>query len=86
MTHKGTSVTERRIQIYLPEEQYRGVNHLADEKQTSFAQVVREAIGEYLRSSHTKWDRDPITRHIGLFASRDKDLSTHHDRYIYDGS
>ncbi len=77
------SVTDRRVQLYLPEEQYRGVMRLADERRTSFAQVVREAIEEFFRKNHARWGNDPITKHIGLFKTKDRDLSIRHDEYLY---
>lgn len=78
------SVTARRVQLYLPEEQYKGLMHLAKEKRSSFAQVVREAIEGLLRNSRTRWDDDPITSHVGLFEGKDNDLAVHHDRYLYE--
>lgn len=79
------SVTARRVQLYLPEAQYKGVRHLAQEKHTSFAHIVREALDGFLRKSRARWEEDPITSHIGLFEGKDDDLSIHHDRYLYDG-
>ncbi len=79
------SVTARRVQLYLPEAQYKGVRHLAQEKRTSFAHIVREALDGFLRKSRARWEEDPITSHIGLFKGKDDDLSIHHDRYLYDG-
>ena len=78
------SVTERRVQLYLPEVQYRSVMGLAKEKHTSFAQVVREALEEFLRRNDRRWEEDPITDHVGAFDSKDKDLSIDHDHFIYD--
>ena len=79
------SVTARRVQLYLPEVQYESVRHLAREKHTSFAQIVREALDSLLRQRKTRWEEDPITQHIGLFEGKDDELSIHHDRYLYGG-
>jgi hypothetical protein len=78
------SVTERRVQLYLPEAQYKGVRHLAQEKHTSFAQIVREAIEGLLRKNRARWDEDQITKHIGLFEAKGDDLSVKHDDYLYE--
>ena len=78
------SLTERRVQLYLPETQYQSVRYLAREKHASFAQVVREAIEGLLRNNRARWQDDPISHHIGLFKGKDKDLSSHHDRYVYE--
>ena len=74
---------EKRAQLYLPKDQFQKVAKLAREKHTTFAQLIREAIGEFLSKNRQRWEKDPITRHIGQFKSHDKDLSVHHDRYIY---
>ena len=76
------ALSEVRTQLYLPREQYRKVKQMAQKRHASFAQLVREAIEQLLRKEETRWDEDPISRHIGMF-SGDKDLSRHHDRYIY---
>jgi hypothetical protein len=84
MIHKYTLVSEKRVQLYLPKEQYRGVLLLAHQKHSSFAQIVREAIAGFLQTNRDRWDHDPITDHIGMFEGKDTDLSVHHDRYIYE--
>jgi hypothetical protein len=78
------AITDRKVQIYLPEEQYRGVRLLAQGRRITFAHVVREALGEYLRQNRERWENDPISGHIGFFEGKDGDLSTRHDHYIYD--
>ncbi|MBI2093332.1 MAG: ribbon-helix-helix protein, CopG family [Candidatus Omnitrophica bacterium] len=78
------SVTERRVQLYLPEAQYKSLRHLAREKHTSFAQIVREAIEGLLQKNRLRWDQDPITRHLGLFEAKESDLSVNHDDYLYE--
>jgi len=71
-----------RTQIYLTEEQRRQVQLLADRQRKSMAEVIREAIQEYLiRQMSTE---DPLRDIIGLGASGIADGSVHHDRDIYD--
>lgn len=41
-------VTEVRTQIYLPREQHRELRRVAEERDSSMAQVVREAVDSYL--------------------------------------
>ena len=79
------SVTARRVQLYLPEAQYQSAKQLAQQKHASFAQIVREALEAFLQQRKARWDDDPITQHVGHFKSKDRDLSTHHDRYLYGG-
>ena len=78
------SIMDKRVQIYLPTDQYKGILRLAKEKHASFAQVVREAVGGLLRENRNRWEHDRIGRHVGVFESKDKDLSSNHDRYLYD--
>lgn len=78
------SISEKRVQVYLPEEQYKSILQLAKEKHASFAQVVREALDGLLRKNQSRWDKDPISRHMGAFESKHKDLSSRHDHYLYD--
>lgn len=74
----------RRTQLYLPKDQFKKVMKLAKEKHISFAYLVREAVAEFLKKDQKRWEQDSITKHIGLFESKDTDLSINHDRYIYD--
>jgi hypothetical protein len=78
------AITDRKAQIYLPEEQYRGVKAAAKNKRSSFSQVVREAVAVYLAKDASRWANDPISKHIGMFRSKEGDLAENHDRYIYD--
>jgi len=41
-------LSEARTQIYLPREQHRALQRVARERDTSMAQVVREAVDAYL--------------------------------------
>ncbi len=43
-----SKVTEVRTQIYLPRGQHRELQRVAQERETSMAQVVREAVDSYL--------------------------------------
>jgi hypothetical protein len=77
------AIAEKKIQIYLPKNQYKTVRQLAHQKHTSFAQIVREALNSLVRRDQNRWDHDPISPYIG-FIDGPKDLSTNHDHYIYD--
>jgi len=41
-------VTEVRTQIYLPREQHRELRRVAERRESSMAQIVREAVESYL--------------------------------------
>jgi 16S rRNA U516 pseudouridylate synthase RsuA-like enzyme len=81
-----------RTQIYLTEEQRRQIHRLAEAQHKTMAQVIREAVEEYviqrmdtesLRKASVN-PTDPLWDIIGLEASGITDGSIHHDRYIYD--
>ena len=81
-----------RTQIYLTEEQRRQIQRLAELEHKSMAQVIREAVEEYVIKQMDTEDfgessvnsADPLRDIIGLGASGITDGSIHHDRYIYD--
>lgn len=71
-----------RTQVYLTEEQRRRIQRLADAQRKTMAQIIREAVEEYvIRQADSA---DPLQDIIGLGASGITDGSIHHDRDIYD--
>ena len=81
-----------RTQIYLTEEQRGKIQRLAELEHKTMAQVIREAVEEYviqrmdiesLRQASAN-PNDPLWDIIGLGDSGITDGSIHHDRYIYD--
>lgn len=82
----------KRTQVYLTEEQHRRIRRLAEAQYKSMAQVIREAVEEYVsQQMGTKGfletsmsSADPLRDIIGLGASGISDGSIHHDRDIYD--
>jgi hypothetical protein len=81
-----------RTQIYLTEEQRGKIQRLAEAQHKTMAQVIREAVEEYviqrmdtenLRKASAN-PTDPLWDIIGLGASGITDGSIHHDRYVYD--
>ena len=81
-----------RTQIDLTEEQRRQIQRLAELEHKTMAQVIREAVEEYviqrmdiesLRKASAN-PNDPLWDIIGLGDSGITDGSIHHDRDIYD--
>ena len=81
-----------RTQIDLTEEQRRQIQRLAELEHRTMAQVIREAVEEYviqrmdiesLRKASVN-PNDPLWDIVGLGDSGITDGSIHHDRYIYD--
>jgi len=81
-----------RTQIYLTEEQRRQIQRLAELEHKSMAQVIREAVEEYVIKQLDTEDfgessvnsADPLRDIVGLGSSGITAGSIHHDRDIYD--
>lgn len=80
-------VSEKRTQVYFPESLYRQIAKRARTESKSSAQIIREAVTEYLVEKKGKqgidWDNDPLFKAVGIMKSGIKDLSTNHDHYLY---
>lgn len=79
-------VSEKRTQIYFPEDLYRKISKRARQESKSSAQVIREAVVEYLSKKEAQeidWEGDPIFKLVGIFKSDVTDLSVNHDYYLY---
>lgn len=77
-------LTDKRMQLYLTQEDYNHLRDMANERGLSLAAVIREAIHEYLQKAEqrTGWEADPLSKMVGFFAG-EKDLSERHDEYLY---
>lgn len=74
-----------RTQIQLSEEQARALKDMAAKYDVSMAELIRQAVDDWLRSTETI-DRDERKRRAiaaaGRFRSDVSDLSMAHDRYL----
>ncbi len=79
------ALTEKRTQVYFPEELYNKVERKAKKNSKSAAAIIREAVEEYLEKKEKEidWDNDPIWKLVGIIESGVDDLSVNHDEYIY---
>ncbi len=76
--------TLKRTQMYFPEEILRELKRKASKEKTTLADVVRNAVSELLKKEKAKnWIEDPLWNMVGASKSKDKDLSVHHDKYLY---
>jgi hypothetical protein len=81
-----------RTQVYLTEEQRRQIQHLAKAQHKTMAQLIREAVEQYvtqwmhpeLLSKASVSSADPLRDIIALGSSGITNGSIHHDRDIYD--
>jgi len=78
-------VSEKRTQVYFPSEVYRRIEKYAKDEDKSSAQIIREAVEEFLdeRSRQIDWENDPFFQAIGILKSEAGDLSENHNEYIY---
>jgi len=80
------AISEKRTQIYLPFEIFGALKKEARAEKKSIAQVIREAIVNYLEERRVRkidWKNDPITKMIGKGHAEVNDLSINHDHYLY---
>ncbi len=71
-----------RTQIYLTEEQRGKIQRLAEAQHKTMAEVIREAVEEYMTRQRS--NEDPLWDIVALGSSGITDGSIHHDRDIYD--
>ncbi len=76
-----------RTQIYLDVEQKKVLEGRSRATGKSVGQLIREAVDEVyqLRRPLNKSlsENDPIWDYIGAGRSKEKDISTHHDQFLY---
>jgi metal-responsive CopG/Arc/MetJ family transcriptional regulator len=79
------NVSEKRTQVYFPEDLYRSLEKQARAEDKSASQVIREAVEMYLHEKHEDidWDNDPLYKAVGIFNSATGDLAENHDTYLY---
>ena len=74
-----------RTQVQLTEEQYKRLKQLALRRRRSLATLVREGVEKVLKEADEP-DLDETRQHalsiVGKYNSGDKDVSTHHDKYL----
>lgn len=78
-------LTDKRLQVYLPEKEYRAVKSRAREEGKSIAQVLREAAQEYLRHGPKERLREGYRRLIdgaGRLGDSATDVAENHDQYV----
>lgn len=79
-------VSEKRAQLYLPQELYQKAKNVAEAENISMAALVRKALKEYFQKFQSEkekdWEKDPLNKTIGFFEG-DEDLSESHDKYLY---
>ena len=73
-----------RTQIYLTEEQHKILSDLSYRKKTSLAEMIRQAVDEYLDKISTKEVLNPLNNIIALGESGSSKGSVKHDEEIYD--
>ncbi|MEW6089070.1 MAG: CopG family transcriptional regulator [bacterium] len=74
----------KRTQMYFCEDVLLELKRKAREENTSIADIVRNAISEFLAKEKKKnWINDPLWNIAGSAHSKDKDLSINHDKYLY---
>jgi predicted DNA-binding protein len=74
-----------RTQVQLTEEQARRLKRLAAQQGTSVAELIRQSVDQYIKSTGVVSMEERRRRAIaaaGKFRSSQSDLSINHDRYL----
>lgn len=82
------ATTLKRTQMYFPEEMLKQVKQVADQEHTTIAEIVRNAVGEFIKKKKKviDWDNDPLWEVIGhVEGSGCTDVAENHDVYLYGG-
>ncbi len=79
------AISEKRTQVYFPNEVYWKIKEQAMSEDKSSAQIIREAVEKLLSEKDRKvdWENDPFFQAVGIFESETGDLSESHDTYLY---
>ncbi len=73
-----------RKQIYLEETLVEQIKKIADKKNISQSELIRQSIKHFINEEQLKGEaEDPLLKLIGIFSSDITDGSTNHDSYIY---
>ena len=77
-----------RMQVYLPRDIYERLQKRAAAHTLTLAVQIRTALEDYLERSEAEDEPilrpdDPIFEMIGMFSSKEGDLSVNHDHYLY---
>ncbi len=76
--------TLKRTQIYFYEDMLMRLKRKAKTEKTTVADIVRNVISQFLAKEESKdWMKDPLWNIIGSGASKERDLSVNHDKYLY---
>ena len=73
-----------RTQIYLNEDQHQILRELSSLRKTSIAEIVRQAINDYLLKTSSEQSVNPLSKIIALGESGRSSGSLRHDEEIYD--
>lgn len=74
-----------RTQIYLNEDQHQILSELSNLRKTTIAEIVRQAINDYLSKISSMQSVNPLNKIIALGESGRSFGSLRHDEEIYDG-
>jgi hypothetical protein len=76
-------VAKVRTQIYLTEEQHQRLSNLSNQRKAPIAQMVPQAVDEYLSKMSSGEKSNPLSKIIALGGSGSSRGSLRHDQEIY---
>ena len=85
VTFLNRQLLKVRTQIYLKENQHQTLSELSNQRKTTIAEIVRQAIDDYLSKISSRQSVNPLGKIIALGESGHSSGSVKHDEEIYDG-
>ena len=78
-----------RTQVYLPKDLYRHIDLVAKREKKAKAQIIRDTLEEGLKKKMAHKNAGHVLLEIAAMAKKyqwrgPKDLSTNHDKYLYE--
>lgn len=75
-----SAITMRPIQVYLRPEQIASLRAVAERRQVSVAELIRQGVDRVL--ADVPAEEDPLWNIIGIMDGGPSDLAENHDKYI----
>ena len=75
-----TPLTKKPFQVYLREDQLESLRALAERREVSIAELIRQSVDRFL--TEVSAEEDPLWDIMGLFDSGRGDLAEKHDQYL----
>ena len=84
LVDKMATLTKKPVQVYLRPEQLEALRVLAERRNASVAELIREGVDRLL--AEVPIENDPLWNIVGIVESGRGDLAAEHDSYLVDST